>query len=226
MQYSMMIFVVDRNSKNISFFTEGSSYMKKSEHIAAWTLLFLIMASKSFLIGQTPLSDAEKKEYFDDAKISVSRNTLKIDLPSFIQKELSLYFEHKYADKLSLEVAVGYLFPGYHHSVYSALFYNPDEQGSGFSTFLQQRFYTTTGFNPYYIQFSVKHRQFATMSSGDLMLGFGQKWLLGDRIWFDLSLGMGLRKKWRKSNDPYGYQEWDDFMLGIPIIMKVGYILK
>jgi hypothetical protein len=197
----------------------------KNTGIAA--ALFILLFMSSGVWGQATLSETEKQDYFNDKRISASKNTVKTDLVGFIQKELSVYLEHKYAQMLSIEVALGYLFPGYQHSVYSTLFAESDSQyyGSGFSTYLQQRFYTSSGFKPYYIQFNVKHRQFSTMSSGDLMLGFGQQWLLGDRFWFDMCLGMGLRKKWRRPNDPYGYQDFDDFMLSIPVSLKLGYIL-
>lgn len=208
--------------------------MKNSQRVAARILLMFLLVPTSYIMGQVPLSDAERREYFNDDKISVSRNTLKVDLVSFAQRELAVHLEHRYGQILSLEVAVGYLFRGYHHSVFPALLpvifavpeWEREYYNSGFSTFLQQRFYTSTGFNPYYIQFYVKHRKFSTMSSGDFMLGMGKQWLLGERIWVDLNFGMGLRKKWRQANDPYAYRDPEDITTDFPLSLKIGYILK
>lgn len=205
------------------------SSMKNSLKKISVYLMFALIIVLFPVLSLAQLSEEERSYYFDDARISSSPNTIKLDLLWLSQKELSVHWEHNYSRHVSFEAALGYLMPEYQHSLWSYLFleeYKRQYYPSGFSVFLQNKFYTKAGFKSTYFHIGIKHRRFSTMSSMDYLTGPGIQWVLGDRIKLDLNASLCVRTKKRKSNDKYGYQDGDEFMTDLPISLRIGYILK
>lgn len=188
------------------------------------TLLFIIGWSSSGIYAQSK----EISTFFDNEKMSQSKNIVKTNIESFVHKEIPIYWEHRFSDRNSWEIGVGYLLPYYRFWLIPQLREYPDYYyaGNGLSLSTQLKFYLKDRAKLPYYHIQIRKKITYAVNATEFMTGFGKQWLLGDHLKIDADISLGLVKQNAKRLNAAIYDTDAPFGIFIPIQLKAGYLFK
>ncbi len=146
---------------------------------------------------------------------------------SILHGELPFLIEHVLTRRLSAEGGLGLLLPYYIHDFLPLLVGDkpPFQNNSlGTSFWLKFKLYHREAPELHYIDVTVHRRNFSTLSATDFSFNLGNQLMVGTRMTFDYSIGVGVRTQKLKT-DTYIFDTDSPFTLIVPLQLKLGYLL-
>jgi hypothetical protein len=189
-----------------------------------WSALALAFAISFPVSAQNSESVAY---YMNDDGISSSKLILKTDVVSIIHGEAPFLLEYVLNQRLSAEGGLGILLPYYVHDFVPLLVDskpNFSNNSLGTSLWLKFKLYHTKAPELHYIDVTVHHRNYSSLDATDFSFNLGNQLMVGQRMTFDYSVGVGVRTQHLKSSE-YLFDTDTPFTLIIPLQLKLGYLL-
>jgi hypothetical protein len=189
-----------------------------------WSVLALAFAIPFTIRAQNSESNAY---YMNDGGIASSKVILKTDAVSIIHGEAPFLLEYVLNQLLSAEGGLGILLPYYVHDLLPLIVDgkpNFSNNSLGTSLWLKFKLYHTKAAQLHYIDVTVHHRNYASLAATDFSFNLGNQLMVGQRMTFDYSIGVGVRTQHLKSSD-YLFDTDTPFTPIIPLQLKLGYLL-
>ncbi|MFP5470154.1 MAG: hypothetical protein ACLGGV_01025 [Bacteroidia bacterium] len=185
-------------------------------------LIFFFVISSCSSLAQDDVS-----KYFDDKERDKSKFAIKTNIEPFFHREVPIFIEHYFKQRLSWEVGFGSLLDGYNHY----LLYNLRDykgyvgEGMGYAFSGQVRFYPKKGFYHPYIHVQYYSRYLKHVKTSDFLTGLGRQYLMGDHFKVDLGFSLGLRTQVSLGRGEYVFDPDMDFdVILLQSYLKLGYL--
>jgi hypothetical protein len=189
-----------------------------------WLSVTLILTIPFIALAQTSESNAY---YMDDGGITSSKAILKTDVNSIVHGEVPVLLEYVLNERVGAEGGLGLLLPYYVHDFLPLIFDgkpNFSNNSLGTSLWLKFKLYHKMAPELHYIDVTVHHRNYTSLSATDFSFNLGNQLMVGQRITFDYSIGVGVRTQHLKSST-YLFDTDSLFTIIIPLQLKFGYLL-
>ncbi|RMG83907.1 MAG: hypothetical protein D6707_00145, partial [Bacteroidetes bacterium] len=146
-------------------------------------------------------------QYFDDGKISNSKNIVKINATSIINGDLPVYYERPLTNSFSVELGAGLLLPYYFPEIFfpDETDYEPITNSNlGYSLWFFPKIYLFSPSEFSYVGFMYRRRAYQneqTVIYNDFTISSGYQINPVKRLVLDIYLGVGIRFKTQESLD-------------------------
>jgi hypothetical protein len=189
-----------------------------------WSILALAFAVPLAVTAQNSESNAY---YLNDGGIASSKAILKTDAISIIHGEVPVLLEYVLNQRVTAEGGLGLLLPYYVHDFLPLIVDgkpNFSNNSLGTSLWLKFKLYHRKAPELHYIDVTVHHRNYNSLAATDFSFNIGNQLMIGQRMTFDYSIGVGVRTQHRKSSESLFDTDFP-FTLIIPLQLKLGYLL-